>query len=335
MTKVIVVSGAGGVGKTTSSAALSLALARSGRRTLLVSVDPARRLADVVEQPLGDDIVVHKNVEALSLWMPNTSTELTRIAKAEMSPEGYRGFEANRVTELFHAAPAGLHEAACALSLGQVAGAYDVVVIDTPPCEQSTSFLEAPARLRQLFQGHALALFSTFGSARGLGQRVVERMLDRVMPAEVIAEGADFFRSILSVRHKLAQRAARADALLSGAHHVVVAATNNDGIESAMILNRSIRSKASKRRVFGEKTKDVVTIFNRSGMDDSTQRARQRFPSALVLPLLKGPSRQIVDELAEQLVPGLELLAPPSVGVPLGAGGADAPRKDTLRPVRR
>lgn len=313
MTEVFLVSGAGGVGKTTSSAALGLAFASRGRRTLVVSVDPARRLADIVAQPLGDDIAVHERTATLSLWMPSTSTELTRIAKETMGTEEYRAFEANRVTELFHAAPAGLHEAACALSLSQVAEAYEVIIVDTAPCEQSASFLEAPARLRQLFEGHALALFSTFGSGRGLGQRVVERMLDRVMPADVIAEGADFFRSILKVRQKLAQRAARAEELLSGAQHVVVAAPNDVGVQSALMLQRQIAGKTSTRRVLGQTRKEVITLLNRArhnGNDSSVRKALRLLPDALVLPHLEGPSREIVATLADDLASSAELFAP-------------------------
>lgn len=309
MTEVFLVRGAGGVGKTTSSTALGLAFARAGRRTLLVSVDPARRLADIVEQPLGDDITIHKNVAALSLWMPGTSTELSRIAKQTMSAEEFRAFEANRVTELFHAAPAGLHEAACALSLGQIAEAYEVVVVDTAPFEQSTSFLEAPTRLRRLFEGHALALFSTFGSSRGLGQRVVERMLDRVLPAEVIAEGAEFFRSILGVRNKLAQRAARAEALLGEAQQVIVAAPDDAGVQSALMLRRTAMAKRTRRKP----RKSVITILNRAARvdgDSATRRALRLLPDAVVLSLVDGPSRDVVDALSRQLAGALKALAP-------------------------
>lgn len=314
MTEFIVVSGAGGVGKTTSSAALALAIAHTGRRTLLVTVDPARRLADVVEQPLGDDIVVHDSVATLSLWMPSASTELTRIAKETMSVEEHQAFEANRVTELFHAAPAGLHEAACSLSLGQVAEAYDVVVVDTAPSEQSTSFLEAPTRLRHLLDGNALALFSAFGSGRGLGQRLVERMLDRVMPAEVIAEGAEFFRSILSVRTELARRAARAETLLAGARHVVVASPSEAGTQSALMIRRALETRGARSRRLGQAPKIVMTLLNQAtgeGNDaKATKRALRHLSGAHTLPLVEGSSRHIVNALSRELVePAASLLS--------------------------
>ena len=312
MTDLVVVSGAGGVGKTTSSAALALAFARTGRRTLLVTVDPARRLADVVEQALYDDIVVHDSVPLLSLWMPSASTELTRIAKETMNPEEHGTFEANRVTELFHAAPAGLHEAACSLSLGQVADAYEVVVVDTAPSEQSTSFLESPTRLRQLLDGNALALFAAFGSSRGLGQRLVERMLDRVMPAEVIAEGAEFFRSILSVRQELARRAARAETLLADARHVVVASPSEGGVQSALMLRRGLETRRAQKRAPGEAARSVMTILNRATGEGSeanaTQRALRHLSGAHTLPLVEGSSRHIVDALSRELAPAASLL---------------------------
>lgn len=313
MTELFVVSGAGGVGKTTSSAALALAIARTGRRTLLVTVDPARRLADVVEQSLGDTITPHHAEPMLSLWMPNTSTEMSRIAKDTMTPRAHPIFEANRVTKLFHAAPAGLHEAVCALSLGQLAPCYDVVVVDTAPFEQSGSFMKAPAQLRRLLEGKAIALFSAFGSGRGIGQRVVERMLDRVMPAEIIAEGAEFFRTILTVRHELARRAACAEVLLATARHVVVAAPHQAGVQSALMLRRSLDTE-SRRSPSCRKT---LTIVNRAAVDvgagmasPATQQALRLLPGACILPVLEGSSREIVDKLSFKLESVVSLDAP-------------------------
>jgi anion-transporting ArsA/GET3 family ATPase len=322
VTELFVVSGAGGVGKTTSSTALALAFARRQLKTLLVTVDPARRLADVVEQPLEDTIVTHDTEPMLSLWMPSTSAELSRISQETMTPEDYRAFEANRVTKLFHVAPAGLHEAACALSLGQVASDYDVVVVDTAPFEHSRSFVQSPARLRRLLEGNALTLFAAFGSGRGFGQRIIERMLDRVMPAEVIAEGADFFRSILKVRHELARRAAQVEALLTDARHVVVAAPTEVGVQCAQLLRRRLEPGALKNHGSGSYRKTTLTILNRAVVDastgvaaDETAQALRRLSGAYKLPVLEGSSREIVYQLSSQLADIAEQLVSPTTRV--------------------
>lgn len=290
--RAIFVTGAGGAGKSTTSAAIALASARTGQRTLLVTVDPARRLGDILEQPFGDSVQAYEPEPELAVWMPNTRTELHRLADQTMSPEVAREFADNPVTRAFQDAPSGLHEVVCILSLAEQLPLFDLVVVDTAPRDQAVSFFEAPTNLRTLLEGRAVSLFSRFGTGRGLGQRAIERVLDRVLPADVIADGAAFFRGVLSAREELAGRARRMQALMNSGSYVVVAAPDAASVRGAQQLQRSLQSQGHEPSVFLNRARLPATVGGAS------LSALSELQGARVLPWVQGGSRHIVERLA-------------------------------------
>ncbi|MGA2036316.1 MAG: ArsA-related P-loop ATPase, partial [Acidimicrobiales bacterium] len=158
---VVVSCGSGGVGKTTVAAAFALEAARRGRRACVVTIDPARRLADA----LGLDTLTNtpKQIEgpwpgelwALMLDSKGTFDDLVR--RYATSSEQAEGILANRIYRNLTGALSGTQEYMAMEKLYELAeeGAYDIVVVDTPPTRNAIDFLEAPRRLTR-FLGHRL-----------------------------------------------------------------------------------------------------------------------------------------------------------------------------------
>jgi anion-transporting ArsA/GET3 family ATPase len=178
--RICICAGAGGVGKTTIAAALGMALANQGQRVLVLTIDPARRLAgalglsgpgDSARTPTGGPMRVDPKRFAASgvsirgeLWAMTLDVKSTfdRLI-AEASPdEGTRqAMLSNRVYEELSAAAAGSQEVAAVAKLFELdrERAFDIVVLDTPPSRNALDFLEAPTRLSSFLEGRAMDMF--------------------------------------------------------------------------------------------------------------------------------------------------------------------------------
>src|SRR5262249_41461052 len=149
-TRIIVVCGSGGVGKTTISAAIAIHAAAAGRSTVLLTVDPARRLATALRLPLeaGDRATIRVapgcRMEALQLDTRRTFDELVeRFAPGAAQRERIYG---NAFYRRMADTLGGTHEYMAMEKLHQLAEeeGHDVIVIDTPPTRSALSFLDAP-----------------------------------------------------------------------------------------------------------------------------------------------------------------------------------------------
>lgn len=173
---VIVVCGAGGVGKTTTSAAMALAAARGGRRALVLTIDPARRLAQALGIPptgkepvqIGRQLLERNGVDLppggeLHAWMLDPRVVLEGVVdRFAPRPEDAKRI---RETRLYHALSeviVGLQEytAAEALYNFREEGRYDVIILDTPPSRNALDFLDAPRRLARFLDERTLSIFA-------------------------------------------------------------------------------------------------------------------------------------------------------------------------------
>jgi anion-transporting ArsA/GET3 family ATPase len=246
--KVIVCAGGGGVGKTTTSAALAFALARSGERTLVVTVDPARRLANAMGVEI--DAEVHSvHVEGAHGLLFALMPEPRRSTRAfvellfEDQPEALERMLTNRVYAALGDALAGIHDL---VSLMLVARAvevaeYDYLVVDTAPSRYALDFVSYPGRLADLFEGRAVSFFANLATKakdddggppkdeRGLiawGKRRVEAAIGRILDPKLIVDLAGLFSLLALVRGRFASLARTSERLLLGkdARYVLVAA---------------------------------------------------------------------------------------------------------------
>ena len=259
--KVIVCVGAGGVGKTTLSAAIGVAAAQAGRRTLVLTVDPARRLANAlglaafseqvqrisVADFAAQGCVVAQPLDAVMLDVKRTFDRV--VARYARTPESrdiilnhpfYRQASTALAGSQEYMASERLYE--CAMS-----GEYDLVVLDTPPSVHALDFLDAPGRLVDLFDSPAFRmLLKPPGRVRSGMFRtgsVVMRGLSKFTSVEMFSNLLEFFSHLSETFDGFVARAREVQALLASAQtsFVLVAACDTPSTEQALFLGEHLQ----------------------------------------------------------------------------------------------
>lgn len=244
--RVVVVAGAGGVGKTTVSAALALGLAAKGARVAVVTIDPARRLATALGiDALGDTphrvdparvvsagMPMRGTMDALQLDPRATFDRL--VAREAPSDEARDRILSNRIYRHLSSTVAGAQEFMAVERLYELSesGDYDVVVLDTPPARNALDFLDAPERMTRFVEGRGLRLLlGPRGGAGRIGWRAVQAggamvmsVLERLTGAELIGDISEFLQSFDGMYQGFADRASSVRDLLAsdGTTFVVV-----------------------------------------------------------------------------------------------------------------
>lgn len=208
--RIVVVCGAGGVGKTTTSASLALAAARAGRRVLVITIDPSKRLAETLavsseaSEPaeLTGERHAAVGIESpgrLSAWMLDPRAVADRMVLRVVPDEAAaRQLLQNRVYRHVTSMIAGMQEYMAVESLhGFVEDErYDLIVLDTPPSRDALRFLDAPSRGGAFLDQRVLRLFlpSPESRLRQAATRVFERLLDLAFGERARQEIQQFFQ---------------------------------------------------------------------------------------------------------------------------------------------
>jgi anion-transporting ArsA/GET3 family ATPase len=216
--RVIVCCGAGGVGKTTTAAALSLAAARAGRKVLVLTIDPSRRLAETlgVSRNPPEPVRIPKErsdaagitTGTLDAWMLDiklvSDGAVRRLVKNEADAQRIL---TNRIYQQVSTMVAGMHEYTAMEALHRLVheGRYDLVVLDTPPSRNALDFLEAPRRLSGLVDSRAISAFlpKSDSLVARAASRVIEKILSAVFGEEFAHEFVTFIATFTSIFQSL------------------------------------------------------------------------------------------------------------------------------------
>ena len=283
--KVVVCCGSGGVGKTTTAAALALAAARRGRRVVLITIDPAKRLADALGiGALSNEPTPVTATDGTRLWamMLDARTTFDDVIRTQSRDEAQarrilgNSFYVNIASKL-----SGSQEYMAAEKLYQLTNddRFDLVVVDTPPTREALDFLEAPQKLMN-FLDHRVYRWMV-APARGglkvlnLAAQPILRTIGRVIGADVLADAIDFFQAFEGIEPGFVRRAAAVQDLLksSDCRYVVVSSARRDTVGEAVYFVG--RLEARNVRVAGLVVNRLQPSFGKGAASSAETAARK------------------------------------------------------------
>jgi anion-transporting ArsA/GET3 family ATPase len=255
---IIVCCGAGGVGKTTTAAALALRAAEQGRKVCVLTIDPARRLAqsmgltelDNTPRPVqGVDATAGGSLDAMMLDMKRTFDD---VVEKHASPDKAQQILQNPFYIALSSSFAGTQEYMAMEKLGQLhgdSGAWDLIVVDTPPSRSALDFLDAPERLSSLLDGRFMRVMvaPARGPARVLsaGLSLVTGAMNKILGAQFLTDVQSFIAALDTIFGGFRQRAEATYRLLQADEtaFLVVAAPEPDAIREASYFAERLTSE--------------------------------------------------------------------------------------------
>jgi anion-transporting ArsA/GET3 family ATPase len=250
-TRIVVCCGSGGVGKTTTAAAIGLRAAEAGRTVVVLTIDPARRLAQSMgltqldntprEVP-GVDPAKGGELHAMMLDMKRTFDE---IVSAHSTPERAEQIFANPFYQSLSSSFSGTQEYMAMEKLSQLRALdeWDLIVVDTPPSRSALDFLDAPNRLGRFLDGRMIRVLTAPARAGGkaylkvvtAGVGVLARVFTKVLGGDLLSDLSSFVAALESMFGGFRERAQHTYELLKapGTAFVVVAAPEPDALREA------------------------------------------------------------------------------------------------------
>jgi anion-transporting ArsA/GET3 family ATPase len=341
-TRVIVCCGAGGVGKTTTAAALALRAAERGRQVVVLTIDPARRLAqsmglnelDNTPRPVhGVDEAGGGRLDAMMLDMKRTFDE---VIEQHATSEKAAQIFANPFYQAMSSSFAGTQEYMAMEKLGQLRSAsfegdgerWDLIVVDTPPSRSALDFLDAPARLGSFLDGRLLRILSAPAKAGGRAYlRVVSvavgsatGVLTKLLGAQILKDVQAFVAALDTVFGGFRERATHTYELLQapGTAFLVVAAPERDALREASYFVERLAAESMPlaglvlNRVHGSAAEELSAARALTAAEDLEEAAGD---SALVSGLLRVHADLMVRRDREHALAGRFTSAFPRVPV--------------------
>lgn len=252
--RIVVCCGAGGVGKTTTAAALGLWAAEHGRKVVVLTIDPARRLAqslgltelDNTPRPVAGAGAEGGSLDAMMLDMKRTFDE---VVEQHATPDKAAQILANPFYQAVSSSFAGTQEYMAMEKLGQLraeadrTGRWDLVVVDTPPSRSALDFLDAPKRLGSFLDGRFIRLLTAPAKAGGragfkvfsVGVQVATTTMSRLLGGQLLQDVQTFVAALDTMFGGFRERADQTYALLKAAEtaFVVVATPERDALREA------------------------------------------------------------------------------------------------------
>ncbi|MQA79468.1 MAG: AAA family ATPase [Streptosporangiales bacterium] len=326
-TRIVVCCGSGGVGKTTTAAAIGLRAAELGRSTVVLTIDPARRLAqslglaELDNVPRRIDCVDTSNGGDLWAMMLDMKRTFDEIVEAHTDSGRASQILANPFYQSLSAGFAGTQEYMAMEKLGQLRAAdeWDLIVVDTPPSRSALDFLDSPERLGRFLDGRFIRLL--VGPAKS-GGRAYLRMLTagfglvagavtKVLGAQLLKDAQTFVTALDTMFGGFRERAEATFRLLQarGTAFLVVAAPEPDALREAsyfverlsrddmplggLVLNRVHRTTGTggRMRLGAERSVAAAETLEESGEHPLAAAALRLHAERLVLAAREGRLR--------------------------------------------
>lgn len=260
--RIVICAGSGGVGKTTTSAAIALGMAARGLKVCVVTIDPAKRLADSLGlEQLGNEAAqvdpkllrsqgmeIENGGELWAMMLDAKETFDQLIARHATDPEARDRVLDNRIYQQISGALAGSQEYMAMEKLFELHtdGRFDLLVLDTPPSRNALDFLDAPQRLVQFIEGRSLQIFlrptgfAARVASRGTG--VVLSVLKRIVGFDLLADLSEFFTAFSGMIDGFRDRAHRVNRLLTDDQtcFIVVCGPQGQPIEEAVFFHSKL-----------------------------------------------------------------------------------------------
>jgi anion-transporting ArsA/GET3 family ATPase len=299
--RVIVCCGAGGVGKTTTAAAMALRAAEYGRTVVVLTIDPARRLAQALgikdlgntpqRVPLAPE--VSGELHAMMLDMRRTFDEMVIQYSG---PERADAILDNQFYQTVATSLAGTQEYMAMEKLGQLLAQdkWDLIVVDTPPSRNALDFLDAPKRLGSFMDSRLWRLLLAPG--RGIGRLVTGavglamKALSTVLGSQMLSDAAAFVQSLDATFGGFREKADRTYELLKrrGTQFVVVSAAEPDALrEASFFVDRLSQEHMPFAGLILNRTHPTLSDLHAEKADESAEELEKKDPDALAAAVLR------------------------------------------------
>ena len=300
--QICICAGSGGVGKTTTSAAIAMGMAASGLKVAVLTIDPAKRLANSLGLPeLGNEermidperFAAHGIEMKGELWamMLDAKRTFDDLVERHAPDEQTRDrILQNRIYKEISNAMAGSQEYMAMEKLYELhqEARYDLLVLDTPPTRHALDFIDAPERMARFIEGRSLQFFLKPGR---LGMRVVGRSggvlfsaLKRITGIDLLQDLSEFFQSFGDMAQGFSERAQRVKELLGqrGTTFLLVTAPQREAIDEGVFFWRRLKEarlpfggvvvNKVHRDFVGELTSDGQDGAAPTALDDELER---------------------------------------------------------------
>src|SRR4051812_47547095 len=282
---ICICAGSGGVGKTTTSAAIALGMAARGLKVCVLTIDPAKRLADSLGlEELGNEarqvhpklfaeqgVEIEDELWAMMLDAKATFDEL--VARQAPDEESRDRVLQNRIYQQISSALAGSQEYMAMEKLFELhhSGRFDLLVLDTPPTRNALDFLDAPRRLTQFIEGRSLRVFMKptgfAAKVAGRGASMALSVLRRIVGFDLLADLSEFFTAMSGMVEGFQERAKRVNELLAApsTSFLVVCGPQGEPISEAVYFHRKL---VEAKLPFGGVVVNKVHSFGEAAQND-------------------------------------------------------------------
>ncbi|MDV3124072.1 ArsA family ATPase [Mycobacterium sp. 21AC1] len=299
--RVVVCCGAGGVGKTTTAAAMALRAAEYGRTVVVLTIDPAKRLAQALgikdlgntpqRVPLAPE--VSGELHAMMLDMRRTFDEMVLQYSG---PDRADSILENQFYQTVATSLAGTQEYMAMEKLGQLLAEdkWDLVVVDTPPSRNALDFLDAPKRLGSFMDSRLWRMLLAPG--RGIGRLVTGavglamKALSTVLGSQMLSDAAGFVQSLDATFGGFREKADRTYELLKrrGTQFVVVSAAEPDALrEASFFVDRLSRERMPLAGLILNRTHPTLCELHAEKTEEAADTLAADDPESLTAAVLR------------------------------------------------